>query len=90
MGVLREEMGRLLTEQLYRHYRTLKMAEKAKRFLKEIFVEYVRTPRQLPPAFQHLLREQGPYRAICDYLAGMTDRYCQDEYRRLFHPFERV
>jgi dGTPase len=28
--------------------------------------------------------------AICDYIAGMTDRYAQDEYQKLYEPFERV
>jgi dGTPase len=32
----------------------------------------------------------GLERAVADYLAGMTDRYAQDEYRKLFHPFENI
>jgi len=27
---------------------------------------------------------------VCDYIAGMTDRHAQDEYKRLFYPFERA
>jgi dGTPase len=84
------EMQSLLLERLYRHYRTLRMAEKAKRFLREIFGEYVRSPGQLPPSFQKRAEETGVPRAICDYLAGMTDRYCQEEYQRMFHPFEKL
>jgi dGTPase len=91
MEALIQEMQMFLLEKLYRHYRTLKMAEKAKRFVKEIFLDYVRNPRQLPPTFQaSAARGEETHRVICDYLAGMTDRYCQDEYLRLFHPFERV
>ncbi|HVR75776.1 MAG TPA: deoxyguanosinetriphosphate triphosphohydrolase [Planctomycetota bacterium] len=90
MTRLAEEMHQFLTENLYHHYRTLKMAEKAKRFVAEIFEEYVRNPRQLPPAFQERIPADGIERAICDYIAGMTDRFCQDEYKRLFYPFERV
>ncbi len=84
------EMEAFLMQQLYRHYRTVKMQEKSKRFIREIFREYVRDPRQLPPDFQVEAERDGKYRAICDYIAGMTDRYCQDEYRRLFHPYERI
>jgi dGTPase len=90
MAALSREMERFLSARLYSHYRTLKMAEKAKRFIAEIFSEYMRNPRQLPPAFQERLEADGKARAIGDYIAGMTDRYCQDEYKRLFHPFERV
>ena len=88
--MLKCEMDEFLGDRLYRHYRTLKMAEKAKRFITEIFEEYMRNPRQLPPRFQERLPGEGRERVICDYVAGMTDRYCQDEYKRLFHPFERV
>jgi dGTPase len=90
MTALKEEMQAFLRENLYQHYRTLKMSEKAKRFIAEIFREYQRSPRQLPPSFQALIASEGRERVICDYIAGMTDRFCQDEYKRLFHPFERV
>jgi dGTPase len=83
-------MERFLMARLYSHYRTLRMAEKAKRFIDEIFAEYVRNPLQLPPAFQERIAEEGKERVIGDYIAGMTDRFCQEEYKRLFHPFERV
>jgi dGTPase len=29
-------------------------------------------------------------RSICDYIAGMTDRYAQEEYKKMFYPFERI
>ncbi len=86
----RRELERFLTENLYRHYRALKMNEKAKRFITALFEEYRRQPRQLPPDFTSNIEKDGVERAICDYIAGMTDRFCQDEYRRLFHPFERM
>ncbi|MBI4606893.1 MAG: deoxyguanosinetriphosphate triphosphohydrolase, partial [Planctomycetes bacterium] len=90
MEALKAEMEAFLREHLYQHYRTLKMAEKAKRFVAQIFEEYMRSPGQLPPAYQERIAAEGKERVICDYIAGMTDRFCQDEYKRLFHPFERV
>jgi dGTPase len=90
MAVRKREMDEFLATHLYSHYRTLKMAEKAKRFIAAIFEEYLRNPRQLPPRFQDRIATEGKARVICDYVAGMTDRYCQDEYKKLFHPFERV
>jgi dGTPase len=40
----------------------------------------------LPPQFQELIETKGKERTICDYLAGMTDRFAVDEYQKLFDP----
>jgi dGTPase len=37
-----------------------------------------------------MIEQPGKARVICDYIAGMTDRYVLDEYKRLFEPFERT
>ena len=90
MAAKTAELATFLGERLYRHYRTLKAAEKAKRFIARIFQEYRREPAQLPSGFASAVDGDGVDRVICDYLAGMTDRFCQDEYKRLFYPFERM
>jgi dGTPase len=90
MAVRRKALKEFLYSRVYRHYRTVKMQEKAKRFVREIFNEYARDPRQLPPDYSTQAQEQGLHQVISDYIAGMTDRFCQDEYRRLFHPYERI
>ncbi len=79
-------MQEFLHARLYRHYRCRRMAEKGKRFLGALFEEYLREPGQLPPWHLARAEEVGLHRAICDYLAGMTDRYCLQEYQRLFSP----
>ena len=43
----------------------------------------------LPRAGQ-AVAQKGLRRAVCDYIAGMTDRYAQEEYLNLFSPYERV
>lgn len=40
----------------------------------------------LPQQFQNQINEKGKERTICDYLAGMTDRFAVDEYSKLFDP----
>ncbi len=85
----REELRDFLKTRLYRHYRVVRMSDKARRFLRELFEVYLSRPEQLPPGSQRRLKTEGPHRVICDYLAGMTDRYAQDEYRRFFEAFER-
>ncbi len=79
-----------LHEKLYRHYRVCRMTNKARHFVKEMFEEYVDHPDDLPPEYQQIASAEGTGRAVADYIAGMTDRYAQEEYQRLFHPFEKV
>ncbi len=75
-----------LFEKLYRHHRQIRMARKADRLLSEIHAAYLSEPTMLPPDWQGAASERGLLRAVTDYLAGFTDRYANDEYRRLFAP----
>ncbi len=87
---LREELREFLKNKLYRHYRVVRMTDKAKRFIRALFQVYLSQPEQLPPGSQKRLKAEGAPRVICDYIAGMTDRYAQDEYRKFFEPYEKV
>jgi dGTPase len=84
------ELQSFLHRNVYRHHRVVMMNEKARRFITRLFEAYTENPGTLPPRFQEWSKEVGVPRAVSDYLAGMTDRYCQDEYRKLFHPFENL
>ncbi len=84
------ELEAFLAERVYRHHRLVRMDTKARRFIEELFSAYVERPEMLPERFALRIDEQGVHRVVCDYIAGMTDRFCQDEYKRLFEPFERV
>jgi dGTPase len=86
----KRELQAFLHRNVYRHHRVVMMAEKANRFITEMFAAYTANPGILPPRFQDWAKEVGIPRAVADYIAGMTDRYCQDEYRKLFHPFENL
>jgi dGTPase len=86
----RLELKAFLMDNLYRHYRVMRMAEKAKRVMTELFQAYMSEPKQLPP---HVLDRQrlgdALPRVIADYIAGMTDRFALEEHRKLFDPFEK-
>jgi len=84
------ELAEFLGNRVYRHYRVARMMTKARRFITQIFQAYLANPDQLPPKYHEQADAEGLHRAICDYIAGMTDRYAQDEYQRLYEPFERV
>ena len=88
---LRTPLKRLLWNQFYHHYRVARMAEKAKRIIADLFQLFLKKTDQLPNTPRaRITRGEDPYRVICDYIAGMTDRYCQQEHKRLFDPLERV
>jgi len=86
----RAELRQLLTENLYKNFRVVRMSGKARRFITDLFNAYLDKPEQLPPSDQKNIEKYGLHRAICDYIAGMTDRYALEEYKKLFDPYERV
>jgi dGTPase len=87
---LNRELKKFLMENLYQHYKVIKMQEKSKRIIESLFSIYLKEINQLPPQFQKMIPEFGKERVICDYIAGMTDRFAQYEYERLFLPFKKM
>jgi dGTPase len=84
------ELKRFLFQNLYRHYKVDKMRVKSEIFITRLFETYLRYPNLLPPKYRSRLERFGLQRVVCDYIAGMTDRFALDEYKRLFEPYERV
>jgi len=68
----------------------MRMQIKAERIITALFEAYVAEPRQLPYKEQAKLDYRDLHRVVCDYIAGMTDRYALQEYAKLFDPLERV
>jgi dGTPase len=92
MEAYNAELKAFLLERFYRNWRVMRMAGKATRILRALFGAYVEDPNQLPPHFQARVVDepQGLARVVCDYIAGMTDRYAIQEYSKLFDPETRV
>jgi dGTPase len=86
----RKPLRQFLMQKLYHHYRVVRMSTKAKRFIRELFTEYLKRPAQMPAEIQSRITQQTVKRVVCDYIAGMTDRYALDEYKKLFNPYEKV
>jgi dGTPase len=84
------ELKQFLYNQLYCHDKVERMRVKAERFLTLLFENYLEHPTLLPREYRDKYTVFGKERVICDYVAGMTDRYALDEYKRLFDPYERV
>jgi dGTPase len=75
-----------LFAKMYRHYRVVRMAAKAERVLTDLFTAYLGEPTILPDHIRGNFARFGEARTICDYIAGMTDRFAVEEHKRLFEP----
>lgn len=86
MQLKNKELKDFLYKNMYRQYRVVRMAKKAERVLTDLFTAYLKEPTMLPGHFQVLIAQKGIERTVCDYLAGMTDRFAVEEYQKLFDP----
>jgi dGTPase len=86
------ELRRFLHARMYRHFRVNRTRSQARRILAELFGLFMREPDVLPDEWLHRADakfaqdgEAGRARVVCDYIAGMTDRYAIEEHRKLFN-----
>jgi dGTPase len=86
----KEELSSFLRHRVYGHVRVVRMAHKGERIVKALFEAFTRSPELLPERYRQRLHGADTRRVVGDYIAGMTDRYAQDEYLRLFHPYTPV
>ena len=80
------ELKDFLYANLYRQHRVVRMANKAEKIISDLFTAYSEKQAMLPEHIQRQIDKRGLERTICDYIAGMTDRFAIDEYKRLFDP----
>jgi len=77
-----------LMERMYRHWRVNRTRSQARRILAEMFQLFMAEPDVLPTEWFNRAQKRdqaGRARVVCDYIAGMTDRFAIEEHRRLFH-----
>jgi dGTPase len=83
-----------LMERMYRHYRVNRMSSKAKRVLRELFAFFFAEPECLPHEWRdrvkHASSPASRARIVCDFIAGMTDRFALNEHTRIFNVWERT
>ena len=86
---LRDAMNELrdfLFQMVYRNPQAKGEEGKAAEMLHRMYECYVKNPDLLPSDFQDIRFEEGVERAVCDYIAGMTDSYAVEKYGELFIP----
>jgi dGTPase len=77
------ELRKFLYRNVYFHPRVAKVNQRACEMLRTVFEAYVREPNSLGAAAMKRIESEGLHRTICDYIAGMTDRYLLEEHVRL-------
>ncbi|NCC21785.1 MAG: deoxyguanosinetriphosphate triphosphohydrolase [Alphaproteobacteria bacterium] len=87
-----DELRDFLFERMYRHYTINRIWLKVERLVHDLFKAFFEHPGCLPDRWQQDVKEAGGLtddaaraRVICDYIAGMTDRYAMREHERLFN-----
>lgn len=78
-----QQMKNFLMENMYQQYRVVRMADKAEQVITELFHSYFQQPSTLPPHVFDRIESKGLERTICDYIAGMTDRFAMDEHQKI-------
>ncbi len=82
------QLRTFLMDRMYRHWRVNRTRSQARRMLADMFALFMAEPDVMPAEW--FLRaegrdEAGRARVVCDYIAGMTDRFAIEEHRKLFH-----
>ncbi|MBI5154556.1 deoxyguanosinetriphosphate triphosphohydrolase [Candidatus Poribacteria bacterium] len=80
------ELKNFLLHRVYFHPQTMVYSNKARKFVREMFNHYLVHQNQLPWKYQERIADEGSHRVICDYIAGMTDRYLMEQYQASFMP----
>jgi dGTPase len=76
-----------LSQSMYQHERVLEIMDRAQRVIRDLFNAFMNDPKLLPDDWRetHPHTDQSRYaRQVCDFIAGMTDRYALDQHKRLF------
>jgi len=87
---LKTRLEAFLHARVYHHSRVQRMAAKGQRIVRALFDEFRRNSELLPERYSRRAKAGRLEQTVCDYLAGMTDRYAQDEHMRLFQPYTGV
>jgi dGTPase len=77
------ELRKFLYQNVYYHPRVAQVNRRACEMLGEVFAAYVRDPERLGDGATRRIEQEGLHRTVCDYVAGMTDRYLIEEFQRL-------
>lgn len=81
-----EELHAFMYKSVYLNPVAKSEESKVDGLIEQMFSHFVKRPEALPPEYAAICEAEGAVRAVCDYIAGMTDNYALDVYRSLFIP----
>lgn len=81
-----DNLRNFLFEKVYRNPVAKSEESKAKDMIKRLYDHYYTNPQKLPEDFQPQMSFDGLERTVCDYIAGMTDKYSVDKFTEIFTP----
>jgi len=87
--LLNSELKDFLFQNMYRHFRIVRMQARAEHFVEALFASYIKEPDQLPEDYRARLDKEATHRVIADYIASLTDRSALHEYQMFFDPVTR-
>ena len=70
------ELEKFLLVNFYRHKSLIQIVDKVRLWLEQLFEKFCQEPKLMPVYYRQLINQQGLQRTVCDYIAGMTDRFC--------------
>lgn len=76
------QLKQYLFQNLYRHSEVSRMSERGKETIYLLFKHFESHPESIPESYRNREEEDGKMRIICDYIAGMTDRYAIEKLKR--------
>ena len=84
LAAQKSELERFLYDRVYRHPELIQVRSYAQVRLHRLFEGYLARPELLPSAFALRGEQVGRRRAVGEYIAGMTDHYCNEQFESLF------
>ena len=85
-GTAMANLREFMFESVYRNPVAKGEESKAQDMLRRLFEYYQRDPDMLTQEYQDIREREGVERAVCDYIAGMTDKYAVDKFTQAFIP----
>jgi dGTPase len=77
------ELQKFLMDRVYLHPICRENEIQTRKILSGLFAAYLAQPTLLPQRYQERIARDGLHRVVCDYIAGMTDRYCRKQYETI-------
>ena len=88
LEAMNRQLKDFLYQNMYQHNRVVRMHRKAEKIVEDLFRAYTERPEILSQEVRERAQNGDLYRTVCDYIAGMTDRFAETEHNKLFQDGE--